>query len=496
MVKEEITLDNESNRIFANIVMDDKEVYDILCNRNTGERIDIIKRSIKIGVMALKNATITVDTNYIQKELERLISDIDSNLKKNLGKEGMKGELEKTFGEKGYLENKLKEILKEHDKTMADVFREDNVNSPLYKIRRLMEDGSRRTEDNVYDMLDPGNKDSLMSRLKEEIVRKIDDIKKSGDIDTVNKSIEAIQLANMGNNDVIRKEIQGFRDDYNNKFTDVRKSIHEEIGNVAKVVTDTNIELAKIVKERQVVDTTTLKGMKFEDIIFQFLATKAISKYGDTVDVINLSGGDKAGDIIINIKGSQEKIIVKAESTSKENVQMPDTILKHLNNSMKERSAGYGIKVYENELPEKIGPVLVGDNKIICSYLSGYAFEGYPLEVAYEVLRTSILRKGLGINREDVKQHIDNIVRLMNSLQHISGNLSKMENLCENTKAQIEELRKNVSGELDQILSKDKDESKEESKSEGKDENKEVDKPRARKTKHHDCVTDLTRACT
>ena len=42
----------------------------------------------------------------------------------------------------------------------------------------------------------------------------------------------------------------------------------------------------------------------------------------------------------------------------------------------------------------------------------------------------------------------------MSSLQHISGNLSKMENLCENTKAQIESLRSNVSSELDQILMK------------------------------------------
>jgi len=460
MTEEIVSLD-ENNRVVVRVIIDDKEIYDTLSNKNPVERIDIIKRSVKIGIMALKNATITVDTNYVQKEVERLITEIDGNLKQNLGKEGMKGELEKTFGENGYLENRLKEIFKEHDKTIADIFREDNINSPLYKIKRFMEENSRKAGDDIYDMLDPGNKDSLLSRLREDIIKKVDEIKKSGAIEEIGVSIGEIKSANRSNNELIRQEMQGFKDDYTNKFIDIKKSFHEEIGGVKTMVTDANIELAKLTKEKQVVDTTTLKGMKFEDVLFQFLTTKAITKYGDTIDIVSLSGGDKAGDIIINIKDSQEKIIVKAESTSKENVQTQDTILKHLNNTMKERCVEYGIKIYENELPEKIGPILIGDNKIICSYLRGYAFEGYPLEVAYEILRTSILRKNLGINREDVKQHIDNIIRLMGSLQHISGNLSKMENLCENTKAQIEELRKNVSDELDQILAKDKGENKE-----------------------------------
>jgi hypothetical protein len=191
------------------------------------------------------------------------------------------------------------------------------------------------------------------------------------------------------------------------------------------------------------------------------LSTKALVKYGDTIDVVNLSGGDKAGDILINVKGSQEKIIVNAESTSKENVQTPETIFKRLNNTMKGRGSEYGIKVYENELPEKIGPILIVDNKIVCSYLRGYTFEGYPLEVAYEILRSMILRKSLGIDKEDMKLHIDNIVRSLNSVQNITGNLSKMENLCSNTKIQIEELRKNISSELDQMLMKSFEKNKE-----------------------------------
>lgn len=471
MTKEEVIYLDDGNKISINVIIDDKEVYDTLSNKTPGERIDLIKRSIKIGIMALKNATITVDTNYVQKEVERLVTDLDNNLKKNLGMEGMKGELEKTFGENGYLENSLKEMFKEHDKTIADIFREDNINSPLYKIRRFMEENSRQSGDKIYDMLDPGNKDSLLSRLKEDIVKKIDEVKKSGDIDAVHKSIETMKLDNRSNNEAIRKDIQGVKDDYNNKFTDIRKSLHEEVGGVKEIVggvkdivAGTNTELAKLVKERQIVDMTTLKGMKFEDVLYRFLSIRALAKYGDTIDVVNLCGGDKAGDIIINVKGSQEKIIIKAESTSKENVQMSDTILKHLNNTMKERGVEYGIKVYENELPDQIGPILIGDDKIICSYLRGYTFEGYPLEVAYEILRTSILRKSLGINKEDIKQHIDNIIRFMSSLQHISGNLSKMENLCENTKAQIESLRTNVSSELDQILMKGNGEVKEDRK--------------------------------
>ena len=480
--KEEILLDEKSNRAFISVIVDDKEIYDTLYNKNVGEKIDLIKRSIKIGIMALKNAAITVDTNYVQKEVERLIVELDNNLKANLGKEGLKGELEKTFGRNGYLQNSLKEVFRDHDATIADIFKEDNISSPLYKIKRFIEENSKQTDNNVYKMLDPGNKDSLLFRLKEDLTRKIEEIKKSSDAEIINKAIDNIKTANKVDNEGLKRDIQIFKDDYNHQFVDIKKSLHEEIGGVRTIVTDANLELAKLVKEKQIVDITTLKGMKFEDILFEFMSTKALVKYGDTIDVVNLSGGDKAGDILINIKGSQEKIIVNAESTSKENVQTSDTIFKRLNNTMKERCSGYGIKVYENELPEKIGPILIVDNKIVCSFLRGYIFEGYPLEVAYEILRSMIIRKTLGIDKEDMKLHIDNIIRYLNAIQHITGNLSKMENLCSNTKIQMEELRKNISSELDQMLSKSFDKNKE-SREEcaEEDSSKEVKKDRSRK---------------
>lgn len=483
--KEEISLDEKSNRVFIDIVVDDKEIYDILCNKNAGERMDLIRRSIKIGVMALKNAAITVDINYVQKEVERLIVEIDNKLKMNLGNEGMKGDIEKTFGKNGYLEISLREIFKDHDLIMAEIFKEDNISSPLYRIKRFIEENSKQTDNNIYKMLDPGNKDSLLSRLKEDITRKLDDIKRSSDIETINKLVETIKDTNRGGNEDLKREIQGFKYDYSNRFIDLKKSVHDEISTIAGAVTTANIELAKLVKEKQIVDITTLKGMKFEDILFEFLSTKALTKYGDTIDMVNLCGGDKAGDILININGSQEKIVVNAESTSKENVQMADTIFKRLNNIMKERGSEYGIKVYENELPEKIGPILIVDNKIVCSYLRGYTFEGYPLEVAYEILRSMILRKGIGIDKEDIKLHIDNIIRSLNAVQHITGNLSKMENLCSNTKIQIEELRKNISNELGQILTKSVENPKEENEEENKENNedKEEKKTRSRKRK-------------
>ena len=67
MAKEEVIYLDDGNKISINVIIDDKEVYDTLSNKTPGERIDLIKRSIKIGTMALKNAIITVDTNYVQK---------------------------------------------------------------------------------------------------------------------------------------------------------------------------------------------------------------------------------------------------------------------------------------------------------------------------------------------------------------------------------------------------------------------------------------------
>lgn len=457
MEKEEIIFDGRSDRVSICIMMDDKEVYDMLFNKSSAEAIDTIKRSIKIGIIALRNTTITVDVNYVQKEVEKLIADLDLNIKTNLGKEGMKGELEKIFGDNGTLENRLRQIFKDHDKEISEILKEDNLNSPLYKIKRFIDDNSRQMDSKIYTMLDPGNKDSLLYRLKDEIVRKVEDVKRTGEIDAINRLVENIKVANRTESDIIKRDVQAIREDYNNKFIGMKKDFHDEIGDMKNVVNDTHMELAKLVKEKQIVDITTLKGMKFEDALFGYISTKALTKYGDTIDVVNLSGGDKAGDLVINIKGSQEKIVIRAESTSKENVQTVDTIYKQLNNTMKERSAEYGIKVYENELPPNIGPILIGDNKIICSYLRGYAFEGYPLEVAYEILRSTVLRRSVGVDREDVKMHVDNIIRSLNTMQTISGNLTKMANICENTKSQVENLKLTITRELEQMMSKSSD---------------------------------------
>lgn len=452
MFDEEIILDDKSNRVCIKVNIDDRDLYDILRDKNLADKVDIIKRSVKIGIMALKNATITIDTNYIQKEVGRLISEIDNNLKRNLGKEGMVGELEKIFGSNGYLENNLRDKFKDHDKTISDIFREDNINSPLFKIKHFIETNSRKTDDNIYDMLDPGNKDSLLSRLKQDIINELN--RRFSDNEAIGRSIENIKIANQSDSESIKQEIRKSRENHDNKFLDIKKSFNDQFGEIKNVVTTTNLELAKLTKERQIVDITTLKGTRFEDILFGFLTSRALTKYGDTIDVVNLSGGDRTGDFIINIRNNHNRIIVKAESTSKENVQTADTIFRQLNNIMKERNAEYGIKVYENELPETIGPILIVDNKIVCSYLRGYTFEGYPLEVAYEILRSMIIRKNLGIDRDDIKLHLDNIIRSLNTIQYITGNLTKMENLCINTKNQIEDLRKNVNVELDQILNR------------------------------------------
>ena len=80
----------------------------------------------------------------------------------------------------------------------------------------------------------------------------------------------------------------------------------------------------------------------------------------------------------------------------------------------------------------------------------------------------------MGVDREDVKLHIDNIVRSLNSIQHITGNLTKMENLCANTKEQMEDLRRTISSELDQMLVKSTEKDPGKEKEKGKDEEKET----------------------
>ena len=103
---------------------------------------------------------------------------LDRIFKQELGREGMKGELEKVFGEKGELHVCLDRLLGSDGKLVHDILDMKNRNSPIGQLRATIESYFVGKDSQMYSMLDPNSKDSPISRLKGELLDKLEGIEK------------------------------------------------------------------------------------------------------------------------------------------------------------------------------------------------------------------------------------------------------------------------------------------------------------------------------
>ena len=59
---------------------------------------------MKIGTIALRDVLVSEKVDYVKREFDALSVELEKTFSKELGKEGMKGELERIFGEEGELQ--------------------------------------------------------------------------------------------------------------------------------------------------------------------------------------------------------------------------------------------------------------------------------------------------------------------------------------------------------------------------------------------------------
>ncbi len=402
-IKAQITLDGETETVLIrNLALSDSEVFEVLSDQEESERAEFVKKAIKVGVIALRDVFVAEKIEYVKREFEKMCYYLDTIFKKELGKEGMKGELDKVFGDDGKLQSCLERLFGNEGKLVKDILDMNNRNSPIGQLRETIESYFVGKDSEIYSMLDPNAKDSPISRLREEIL---------GKLQAIEKTIEE--------------------------------------------------HLAK----KEVIEKTPRKGLIFEDDLEDALLTLS-KPFGDLVERIGTKKGklgNKKGDFVITLndpttEGKSLKIVVEAKTNKSARLTMK-SLLGELRDAIQNREADFAIAVTQIMISKSIGHYHeIEGNKIICTYEDNIL----PLEVAYRIARTYVLMR----NRRtldttiDVEKIVAVITKIANDLKTVKGieaNLNSIGRTADTISDDIKSLERNIHmslGELQDILRK------------------------------------------
>jgi len=199
-------------------------------------------------------------------------------------------------------ENQSKDIKNMIEKTL-DV---DSNSSSLGKMRVLFEDYFDKRKGKISDLLSPFEDDSPIKQLKEEIFKKIQDL----------------------------------RD-----------------------------ELIKEKSKAEIMEKTTLKGGNFEEVVLESIQDFC-SEYEDKINFVgeNLGKTNKIGDIAVDINGDENKrVIIECKDSGSYSHKKT---LDEINDAIENRNAKFGIFLFksQSQIPSALEPMKITNNYIVTSF--------------------------------------------------------------------------------------------------------------------------------
>ena len=396
-MKSQIIIDPKGETVLIkNLLIGDREVFEVLSNQDEVERPVFTKRALKVGTIALRDVFVAEKVDYIKREFDGLCVELDRILEKGLGKEGMKGELDRVFGEKGDLHSCLERLFGDDGKLARDLLDMNNSNSPIGQLKKAIESYFVGKDSQMYGMLDPNSKDSPISRLRAEIVQKL----------------EAIEGG-----------------------------------------------ITAYIAKKEVLDKSPKKGLNFEDDLESFLLHLS-KPFGDLVERTGTEKGKlgtKTGDFVVTIndraiQGRAPKIVIEAKTNTSVRLT-PKSLVGELRDALQNREANYAIGVTDTLISEDVGCYreIEGD-KIICAF----GDSGLPLEVAYRVVRTYLLMKQHESHEHavDIPRICGIVNKITNDLSAVRGIKSKLTSIgttAETIAVDVSSLEKNIRDALNDL---------------------------------------------
>lgn len=293
-----------------------------------------------------------------------------------------------------YIEKEFKELMKNQEIQSHDIKEMiektldiESNSSSLGKMRVLFEDYFDKRTGKISDLLSPFEDDSPIKKLKDEIFEKI----------------------------------QALRD-----------------------------ELLKEEVKEEMMEKTTLKGGKFEDVVIESVE-KFCSTYEDEVTFVGdkLGKTNKIGDINIDIDGDDEKrITIECKNSS---AYSHKKTVDEINDAIKNRSAKFGIFVFksQSQIPSALQPMKITNNYIVTS------FDGFGLYFAFRVARLFVERstetKQKTIPIDKIQKEIEELKRKILVFNNIQSKLTQIDNASSYIRDNMDRLKQDIEESLRSI---------------------------------------------
>lgn len=380
--------------IVVNLELLDEDLADYLGEFPEPMRVDVVKRALKIGLLALKGVPLVEKVDYVEKEFGKL----DRKLAKALGDFVRKVEekLDKVFSEDGGL---MKIALEKYLGTggkLEDLFDPERKDSAVSKISSIFEEHFKGRDSVLYKLLDHADPESPIAALWRDLV-----------------------------------------EDY---LKDMRNRIVGE-------------ELVEAEREKG-----TAKGRSYQEIVFERVNEICNPFQDIPYYVADKTGnlpGKKVGDIVVEINpsytgGAPLRFVIEAKDRLGYST---DKIREELDEAKENRDACVALAVFTSDTcPSGCSPLQqYGGDKLICSYDSGEQ-NSLALNLAYRACRIEALRKLHGpLVLMNIPELVALVKQCLEKLRTIASIKAKVTKLSNEVIGDLDTLRAELESLLQQL---------------------------------------------
>lgn len=232
----------------------------------------------------------------------------------------------------------------------------------------------------------------------------------------------------------------------------LKTKINTEIQQLRK-----DLEVAE--KEEEMVESTRLKGERFENDLYDLLAGIA-STTGDKIEQTGEKsghlGGSKKGDFVIDLNDAPTKIAVEAKDT----YYSQPMIEEEMEEAIENRGASYGLFVARSidNVPNHVGWFNEYNQNQLVVVLSDGEDESMAdelLTVGYKWARMRVLEQqamtGDEFDASTIQEEINSAERQLKSFQNIKRKCTSIKNTADDIGEEAEEIKSGLESSLESV---------------------------------------------
>ncbi len=421
--------------------VENSDLYNLMDKKSDGvAKIIEMKKIIDLGVFVKNKVQMAVDTDYFDKRISEITLQFEAGL--TLMENQILTTIEQKFdpAKSDSYSNQLQKFFESKKSEMENVIqttKDELVSSKLSITNKINES------------FDPNIKQSYINQLMEfietfqkELIKKFD-INQVGSVNNQMKEFINKLFSEEGEFAKTLNSKLSF-DNPQSTISLLQKNI---VNKLDEIKTELVASKSAIDAEKEILDKSTQKGLKFEDTLFAEIEEFAKLR-GDIVeDVSNIQGeitGCKKGDFLYTVKSLNKIIVIEAKN---QKMEPPSKLLKTLDETKSNRNADYVVYICSDDaqLHKQVGTFqeYVPD-KLVTHF--GLLEIALKLAISRLMLDTAVID---GIDRAATEKEIETIKNSLQSFRIIKKAATNILNQSQKIQDQADQIRNEVSTSLD-----------------------------------------------